>query len=262
MVAGSLPSLEPARPLLTKTARQGIEALRERGHLTQAPQVYEARLGYYLDAAGTTTLRRVALPGLLIGLAGLALSLTLRRRDLVLGGLAMAELLGFGLGFNPAVAMDDLPPAPEAIRTVQRLDPEGRFLIAAPQSLFPANLGTLYGVRDATSYDVLTSAERAEELARAGFDPHARSFRTTLTAEEVRALGSLGVRFFLSRDDVPGARRVSIKPWPAVGVYEIPGAVSAPVSAGEPPPGFWAGLLISLGAALSSGLWLCRLPRA
>jgi len=172
----------------------------------------------------------------------------------------MAELVSFGYGFNPAVAMDDLPPAPDAIRTVQRLDPEGQYLFAAPQEIFPANLGTLYGVRDATSYDVLTSAERAEELAEAGFDPLARTFKTTLTAQEARALGPLGVRFFLSRDDVPGAHRVSAQPAPAVGVYEIPGAVPAPVAAGEPPPGFWAGLLLSLAAAVAAGLWWRRLP--
>lgn len=258
MAAGSLPSLDSARPRLHDAAQTGIDALREQGHLQQAPEVYAARLDPYLDAASTTALRRVAWPGLVALLAGLSMSFPLRRRGLILATLAMAELAGFGVGLAPAVATEDLPPAPQAVRTIQQLDPESRFLTAAPQSIFPANLGTIYGVRNATSYDVLRSKSRADLLSRGGFDPGGRTFRESLTADEVAHLGTLGVRFVLSRDAVPGARRVSTEPAPAVGVYEIPGAASAPVPVNQAPAGFRAGLAISCAAALLAFLWCWR----
>ena len=131
-------------------------------------------------------------------------------------------------------------------------------LKAAAQSILPANLGTLYGLRNATSYDVLRSESRADLLSKGGFDPGGRTFRESLTAAEVAHLGTLGVRFVLSRDAVPGARRVSAEPAPAVGVYEIPGASGAPTPANRPPTGFWAGLATSCAAALLAFLWCWR----
>ena len=52
VIAGIIPALPAARPALTRIARAGIAELRSRGHLQQAPEVYEQRLAYYLAAAG------------------------------------------------------------------------------------------------------------------------------------------------------------------------------------------------------------------
>ena len=265
-VAGLLPALPQARPALTEIARAGIETLRERGHLRHPPEVYRARLDTYLEAAGTTTARRLALPGACLALAGLALAwprLLPRRRELLLGAAALAELAAFGWGYSPSVARTALPAEPEAIAIVKRLDPAGDYLLAANLADFPANLATLYGRRDATSYDLLGGRERAGLLLAAGYDPALHSLTPDPGAEEIAALGRLGVRFVLSRDPVPGATRAPGSPPPALGVYEIPGAALVPRPANRPPDGFAAGLAVSLLAAIGAAaglLWLRPRP--
>lgn len=256
LIGGLLPSIPAARGPLTSVARGGIEQLRARGHLRQAAAVYEQRLAYYLDAAGLTTLRRAAIPGACWLLAGVALALPLQRRALLLTIAAGAELFAFGVGYNPAVQMTDVPPEPEVVRTIRQLDPERQFLLAEHFEVFPANLATLYGVRDAISYDALNTKQRVEQLIPAGYDPLLHTFNPILSPEQVQRLGTLGVRFVLSRGDVAGAQRAAGSPAPAVGVYEIPNAVPSPPPANRRPPGFVAGAVISLLALLTSAVWL------
>jgi hypothetical protein len=256
LIGGLLPSIPAARGSLTSIARGGIEQLRTRGHLQQSAAVYEQRLAYYLDAAGLTTLRRAAIPGACWLLAGIALALPLQRRALLLTIAVSAELFAFGIGFNPAVRMTDVPPEPEVVRTIKQLDPERQFMLAEHFEIFPANLATLYGVRDAISYDALNTKQRVEQLIPAGHDPLLHTFNPILSPEQVQRLGTLGVRFVLSRGDVAGAQRAAGAPAPAVGVYEIPHAVPSPLPPNRRPAGFAAGAVISLLAFLASAVWL------
>lgn len=264
LLAGAAPSLPAARPLLHKMADRGIAELRVRGHLQHPPEVYAQRLAFYLDAAGATALRRVALPGACLALAGGALllpGLPLRRRQILVAGAAVAELAAFGWGYNPAVARTGLPPEPAAIATIRSRDPQGHYLLAAHLTDFPANLATYYGRRDAASYDVLERRGRGEMLRAAGYDKALQSLSLDPTAAEVAALGRLGVRFVMSRDPVPGAERLPGPPPPALGVYEIAGAVPAPAPRNEAPAGFAAGLALSLlAAAAAIGLARLRAP--
>ena len=259
-VAGLLPALPPAKPLLVTVARAGIESLRSRGHLQQRPEVYQQRLAHYLEAAGATTWHRLALPGLCLFLAGWALARqggSREQRQLLLAAAAVGELLVFGWGLNPAVPRTAIPEAPEAVATVRRLDPQGQFLVASHLTVFPANLATLYGLRDLVAYDVLTSSSRVAVLERAGYDPASHSLRPRLESAEVVELGRLGVRYVLSREDVPGATRQPGMPPPAVGVYEIAGAVPQPRPSNLPPAGIGVGLSLSLLTALAAtcGIW-------
>ena len=255
VVAGVMPLVPAARATLGRVARTGIEELRQRGHLRQPREVYERRLDGYLSAAGLTTLRRLAIPGACWLLAGVAL-LASRRRVLLLSTAAAVELFAFGVGFNPAVRMTDVPPEPDAIATIRRMDPSRQFLLAEHFEVFPANLATLYSVRDAVSYDALNTRTRVEQLLPAGYDPGLHTFNPILRPEEVRALGKLGVRFVLSRGDVAGARRLEGPPAPAVGVYEIDGVAPSPLPSNRRPAGFAVGLSISLIAVLASAAWL------
>jgi hypothetical protein len=253
-IAGLFPLVAPGP--LKGIARTGIAALRERGHLRQAPEVYEERLGYYVSAAGLTTVRRVALPGACWLLAGIALALPLRRRMAMLTIAAAGELLAFGIGFNPAVKMTDVPPEPDVVREIRLRDPERQFLLAEHFEVFPANLATLYQVRDAISYDSLNQKPRVEELLPRGYDPLLHTFHPILAPEEVQKLGAIGVRWVLSRGDVAGATRIAGPPPPAVGVYEVPNAVPQPLPANNIPPGLILGAVISLLAAAASIGWL------
>lgn len=246
LFAGVFPALPYARPALTHFARSGIETLRARGHLQQSAGVYEQRLAYYLDAAGTTLLRRVAVPGALWLLAGVALASQMRRRALVVAGAAVAELIAFGAGFNPAVRMNAPPPEPAAIARIKQLDPARRFLVASNFEVFPANLGTLYGVRDATPYDVLMSAAEVERWKAAGYNPLLHSFNPILSNEQKRAAAALGVRFLITRD----------------GIEELPNAIPQPMPVNAKPRRLLGGAISSLLALLGSALWLhlYRLP--
>ena len=254
VIAGLFPLVAP-RPL-QNIARTGIDALRERGHLRQAPEVYEQRLAYYLSAAGQTTVRRLALPGACLLLAGIALALPLRRRTALLTIAAAGELFLFGIGFNPAVKMTDPPPEPDVVREIRLRDPERQFLLAEHFEVFPANLATLYQVRDAISYDALNQRPRVEELLPRGYDPHLHTFNPILAPDEVKALGGIGVRWVLSRGEVAGATRIAGPPPPAVGVYEVPDAIPQPLPPNHVPAGLIVGIAISLLAAAASAAWL------
>ncbi|MEO8380821.1 MAG: hypothetical protein ABI779_14245 [Acidobacteriota bacterium] len=254
IVGGLFPLVAPGT--LTRVARGGIEQLRSRGHLRQSAEVYEQRLGYYLSAAGATTLRRLALPGACWLLAGIALAFPIRRRTALLSFAAAAELFAFGAGFNPAVTMNDVPPEPEVIREIRLRDPGRQFLIAEHFEVFPANLASIYGVRDAISYDALTTKARVEQLLPAGYDPYLHTFHPILAPHEVGALGDLGVRWVLSRGEVAGAARVAGPPPPAVGVYEVPYARPKPMPANNRPAGLFAGMIVSLIALAASAAWL------
>jgi hypothetical protein len=254
VIAGLVPLVAPGA--VTKIARNGIDELRARGHLRQSAEVYEQRLGYYINAAGSTTFRRLALPGACWLLAGLALALPFRRRGALLTIAAAGELFAFGVGFNPAVRMTGIPPEPDVIREIRLRDPGRQYLLAEHFEVFPANLSTLYGVRDAISYDALNTKPRVEALLPHGYDPRLHTFNPILAPKEVEKLGSLGVRWVLSRGDVAGATRVAGPPPPAVGVYEVPNAIPQPLPANDPPPGLILGLVISLVALLASAAWL------
>lgn len=232
------------RATLTRAARSGIETLKERGHLQQPAAVYEQRLGYYLDAGRATAVRRVGLPGLCFALAGIGL---LRGRKSLVGAAALAELVAFGYGYNPAVKMTDVTPEPRAITEVKRLDPSGQYLIAAAAETFPANLGTLYRVRDVIAYDALNRRTRIEQLVAAGYDPHLHSFGPSFTPEQIRVLATLGVKYVLDRT---GA------------IQELPDPTPIAPPANTPPRGLIAGAIISILAALVSVGWLrlYRLP--
>lgn len=254
LIGGLFPLVAPGP--LKNVARTGISALRERGHLRQAPEVYEERLGYYLSAAGLTTMRRLALPGACWLLAGIVMVLPVRRRMALLMVAAAGELFAFGLGFNPAVNMIDVPPEPEVVREIRLRDPARQFLLAEHFEVFPANLATLYGVRDAISYDSLNTKPRVEELLPTGYDALMHTFNPILAPDEVQALGPIGVRWVLSRGDVAGATRVAGPPPPAVGVYEVPNALPISLPTNESPPGLILGAVISLLAAAASAVWL------
>ncbi len=256
LLVGIVPLIPATRGMLQRGAESGIEMLRQRGHLQQAPEVYARRLDSYLSAAGTTAARRVAFPGACWLLAGIALLTRSRHRATLLAAAAAAELFAFGLGFNPAVRMDAIPPEPDVLRAVKELDPQGQYLIAGHFEVLPANLASLYQVRDAISYDAMNTRPRVEQLKTAGFDPLMHTFNPILAPEEVQALAPLGVRFVLSRGDVAGAHRVAGPPAPAVGVYEVPGAIPQALPSNHRPAGLIAGLVLSLLAAIASVAWL------
>lgn len=246
LIAGLVPALSPDS--IRSAARSGIEELRTRGHLQQPAAVYEQRLDYYLSAAGATAVRRVALPGALWLVAGIALW---RRRALLLAAAAAGELFAFGIGYNPAVRMNDLPPKPAVLASVTN-----DHLVAAHFEIFPANIGTAYGVRDVVSYDVLNTKARVAQLMKAGYEPIGHTFNPILSPEETRELAKLGVRWVLSRGDVVNARRVAGPPAPAVGLYELDGAVAVPLPVNEPPRGIVFGAVVSVLALLAAIAWL------
>jgi hypothetical protein len=229
LLGGVLHALPAARPALTRYARAGIAELRVRGHLQQSPEVYEQRLAYYLAAAGMTTVKRIAIPGALWLLAGISL-LMRRRRALLFSAAAIAELVAFGVGFNPAVRMTAFPPLPFAAA-----DP-----IASNLEVFPSNLGTMYGLRDIVSYDVLMSRQRVDELQAAGYNPLTHSFNPMLSLDEKRKLAALGVRSFIAR----------------AGVEALPAGTPPTMPANEPPPRIMAGVIVSLVALALSAGWL------
>lgn len=255
IIAGMVMLIGAAMPrsILTRAARAGIETLKERGHLQQSAEVYEQRLGYYLEAGRATALRRVALPGLCFILGGVAL---LRRRTLLFASAAVAELIAFGYGYNPAVQMTEVPRQPATIAAIKRLDPANHHLIAATAEVFPANLGTLYQVRDVIAYDALNRAVRIEQLVSAGYDPQLHSFGATFTREQTRVLASLGVRYVLSRTAIEGTRKIAGPSVPAVGVYEIDEAIPIAMPRNTLPRGIVAGAIVSVLAALASLGWL------
>lgn len=231
-LGGALVALPAARPMLTGVARSGIARLQARGVLHKPAAVYEERLSGYLAGASTTALRRVLLPGLCWAAAGFGF--VTRRRRLVIGA-ALAELLAFGLGFNPAVAR--IPGIPPPLAQLQRLDPAHEYFAASNLEVFPSNLGTLYGVRDVVSYDALETHKRVEALVSAGYDRVTHSFPLVPNP----ALAPLGVRWLIT----------------PTGIVEIPGAQHPPPVRNDPPEGLGWGVGLSVvGAVLAL---FCRL---
>ena len=152
--------------------------------------------------------------------------------------------------------MTDVAPEPDVIREIRLRDPSRQFLLAEHFEVFPANLATLYGVRDAISYDALNAKPRVMELLPRGYDPLLHTFNPILAPKEVERLGSLGVRWVLSRGDVAGAVRVAGPPPPAVGGYEVPNPQPVPMPANARPPGLLLGMVISAVALFATAAWL------
>jgi len=94
------------------------------------------------------------------------------------------------------------------------------------------------------------------ELLPRGYDPLLHTFNPILAPKEVERLGSLGVRWVLSRGEVAGAVRIAGPPPPAVGVYEVPNATPVPMPPNAPPRALMAGLVISILAAIATAAWL------
>ena len=257
-LAGAAPSVPRLRPHLRAAALDGIERLRSRGALPHARSVYEARLEGYLANGAWTALRRAAVPGVALALAGVAL-LTTRRRGLLTAA-ALGELLAFGLGYLPAVRRSAEPGPPPAIVDLMRLDPGREFAFASIQSVFPPDLATIYGLRDIAAYDALGVSPAAPLLAASGFDADARTFPAPMSPEAVARLAANGVRWFLSRIPISGANLAGGAQPPGVGLYEREDARRPPPGSDIPPVGLAAGIILSLAAFLSVPL-LCFISR-
>jgi hypothetical protein len=143
---------------------------------------------------------------------------------------AAVELIAFGLGFNPTVPRVTTIPPPLA--QLRQLDPTHEYFAATSLEVFPANLGTLYGVRDAVSYDSLQSLPRVEALAAAGYDRVTQSLPLTPNP----AMARLGIRWIVT----------------PTGIVEVPNAQHPPPPRNDPPEGIGWGIVVSaIGAGLS-----------
>ncbi len=218
VVAGALPAIAPG--LLERAAMRGIEFLQHRGHLHQTAAVYAQRLATYLAAAKWTAVRRALLPGTCWIVFGIGV---IRCRPAIVYAAALAELAFFGYGFAPSIRTDEIAPAPAFVASIDR-----RFFIAGSADAFPANLGTLYEIRQVDSYDVLTSEARTRMLQAVGYDPFLHAF--------VRQPSLPGVPYWIGEK----------------GIVEIANAqLPAPAQTG-PPDGIVAGAIVSaLGAILA-----------
>ncbi|HSP34272.1 MAG TPA: hypothetical protein VLU46_08155 [Thermoanaerobaculia bacterium] len=217
LIGGALPSIAP--DLLQRVAMRGIAYLQQKGHLHQAPSVYAQRLATYLAAAKWTALRRAAIPGFCWIVFAIGI---IRRRAPMVYASAIAELVAFGYGFIPSIRVDEIASQPAFVATIDR-----RFFVASAPEAFPANLGTLYEVRQVDAYDVLTSEVYTKTLQAAGYDVFLHAFTRAPN-------GLAGVRYWIDER----------------GVSEIANAqLPAPARKG-PPEGFVAGAVISTLAVL------------
>lgn len=224
--------------ILSRAATAGIEHMQGEGFLQKPTDYYEERLQHYLEGLRVVALRRIAAPLILLGIAGLALAMS-RRRAMMLGSAVVLEMLLFAWGYAPAVHIRDAATAPPAIEEVRRLDPSNDYLIAAAPHVYDANLGTIHGVRDIRSYDVLQEHSRIERLVMAGYDRDSRAF-----PQAPLPLAKEGVRFYLSSD----------------GVRELPNAVPISRPANSPPAGLLLGACISAVAAIAAVALVRLLP--
>jgi hypothetical protein len=257
-IATALAAMRAAEPLLDGAARAGISRLRARGFLKKPAEVYEQRLAGYLRQGSWTAVRRLALPALCWAVFAAG---CLKKRSALVIGAALSELFVFGFGYLPAIRADEVAAAPPAVRDLRRLDPNGRWFLAASNDVFAPNLGTWFRVRDVRSYDVLTSVAESERLRGAGFDPVTGTLPSPLTDPQRSALSGLGVRWLLSREAPARAIRVGGLPSPAVGVYELADSIAPAAASNGPPPGVAAGAMISVLALLVAGVVLPRIGK-
>jgi hypothetical protein len=253
-VAGVAPSLPWLRPHLRSAAFDGIEQLRARGALPHARAVYEARMDRYVANSAWTTLRRAAVPGVALGLAGIALLSTRCRGLLTIA--ALGELLAFGIGYLPAVHRTSVPGPPPAIVDLRNADPMREWTFVCTDASFPSDLATHYGLRDISAYDALNVSPSVPLLRKTGWDFTKGAFGAPLTEASVQQLADGGVRYFVGRFPVAGTTRVGGDPPPGVGLYERADAKPAVWARNIPPTGFRTGIAISLAALFSLPLLL------
>lgn len=259
-LGAAAPALPAGREMLMRAARSGVARLQEREFLRKPPSYYEGRFEHYLAGLRVVAVRRVAVPVLLIGIAGIALASS-RRRAAVIGTAIAAEMIVFAWGYAPAVHVDEGAKVPPAIEAIRRLDPTNEYLIAAAAGVYDANLGTIHRVRDIRSYDVLQEHPRIERLVSMGFDRNSRAFTEPLSETAVKAMAGDGVRFFLARLQPPSANHIA---GPAnglgIGVHELRGARRAPRPANTPPDGLLPGAIISMIAAAVTAALVAFVP--
>ena len=131
-------------------------------------------------------------------------------------------------------------------------------MIAAAPDVYPPDLATMDGLRDARMYEYLESRPWTDGFRRCGYDEIARAFPDRPGPGQAACLGALGVRYFLTRAAVPGSVRIGGGEPPAVGAYEIRGAIPASPARDGPPRGLLAGLAASVAGLASH---LRRRPR-
>lgn len=117
--------------------------------------------------------RPLGLPGFVV-VVGLATWLA-GHRPVALAGLIAVELLAFGRGFNPTCASELLDPRPPAVAAAEPADGTRLLVADRPKAwgfyhpprglLWPPNLATAAGLRDAGGYDSLLPAEAKEALS-------------------------------------------------------------------------------------------------
>lgn len=233
VVGGAFPALAPSA--MERIADEGIATLRTRGLLSQPPEVYEERVGYYLVAARMTAIRRVAAPALCWGILGAAFLMPAgMKRTAMATAAVLGELALFGWGYNPAIRVEEIAGEPPALTTVRAADPEGAWSIVSSPEVLAPNLSTLWQVRSLNAYDILVSREEVERLLPAGYEPLRWALPGAPTPDQSRALAALGARFLIT---------------PEVAL-EIPGATRVPPPVNSPPPGLAAGAAVSLAGAL------------
>jgi len=238
------------RPIALSAARRGIAHLQQRGHFHLPPAVYEQRMESYLSRGRIVFMRRFVIPALTWALAGIALMSASTRRTRLLGLALALEMIVFAWHLLPVIRLDPaLHALPPPLQAVVAADPARQWLIAAPWKVYPANIGTGQRVRQIDSYDVLPSVERVKALYAAGFHPML-GFPDIPTEQHIQNLRALGVRFYLTREAIPGLTRIGGGAPPVVGVYEIAGAAPQPLPANAPPEGLRAGMFVTVTGAL------------
>jgi hypothetical protein len=239
VIAGLLPAAAPS--LLLRAARSGIAHLQASGRLHQPGAIYELRLSSYLAGARWMAFRRLALPGICWIVFAVS---ALRGHRRLTAVAAVAELMAFGLGYNPAIQGGEIAPKPAAIATIERRDPGRRWLMASSAGFVPPNAATTYRLRDVVPYDILTSEEWTRRLMAAGYDPASARLPTLPSPQQLRVLASLGVRFYVT----PG------------GIEELPDVRASSLPRNDPPPGLAAGLAVSAGGLLLALILLATCP--
>jgi hypothetical protein len=250
VAAGSMPSLKVAEPAIRHAVERRVQALQESGYLKLSPRIYEERMSGYITRVRWSALRRVALPGFAFLLFALGLSAR-RWRKAILAASVLAELVAFGLGLNPAIPLSTAPATPDTIAFLAKSPFRRTSFIAAAPDVYPPNLATRDGLRDIRSYDALESRSEVGRLRECGFLAGENAFPSRPTVPQMQCLSRLGVRYYLTREDVPDAARVAGGPPPNVAVYEFKQAASVPFPRDDPPPGLTAGAVLSVsGLAL------------